>query len=139
VYKLKPLNTINVFFIWALNFKTLCGPPIGLTSEVIHIDLVNPIGLSKKVRLSARAREELGNFIMNLSNLQQMISDKESELARFRQAANDAAQQKEEEVRRHTLGELKLLSMMVVAAFNKLVDLINNVPPILKICWTLWR
>ena len=52
-----------------------------------------------------------------------MISEKESELARFRQAANDAAQQKEEEVRRHTLGEL--LKMIIVAAVNKLVDLIN--------------
>ena len=59
---------------------------------------------------------------MNLSNLQQMISEKESELARFRQAANDAAQQKEEEVRRHTLGEL--LSMMVAAIFATLVKLI---------------
>ena len=59
---------------------------------------------------------------MNLSNLQQMISEKESELARFRQAANDAAQQKEEEVRRRTLGEL--LSMMVAAIFATLVKLI---------------
>lgn len=51
-----------------------------------------------------------------------MISEKESELARFRKAANDAAQQKEEEVRRHTLGEL--LSMMVAAIFATLVKLI---------------
>ena len=63
------------------------------------------------------------SLAMNLSNLQQMISEKESELARFRQAANDAAQQKEEEVRRHTLGEL--LKMIIVAAIIKLVDLIN--------------
>lgn len=47
------------------------------------------------------------------SSLSQIISEKESELARFRQAAADAARQKEEEVKGHMLEVLESLELEI--------------------------
>ena len=48
---------------------------------------------------------------MSLSNLQQIICEKEKELAQIRQAAADAAQHQEEEARGHVLHVLESMEL----------------------------